>query len=215
MLTLFEKGGFMMYPLALCSVLALAFVVERLWSLRRKKVLIPEIISVLEQVKKLDDLTMVKAVCEKFSGPFASIVIGCIDNRDLPSEELRSTIEDEGRQQVRYLSRGLVLLETIAGIAPLLGLMGTVMGMIEVFTVIETLGVGQAQALSGGISKALITTATGLFIGIPALVAYNLLNSRSEGMILDIEKYTLLLLNKIIRLQNKSNETIELNLHSK
>lgn len=87
--------------------------------------------------------------------------------------------------------------------------------MIEVFTVIETLGVGQAQALSGGISKALITTATGLFIGIPTLVAYNLLNSRSEGMILDIEKYTLLLLNKIIRLQNKSDEPIELNLHSK
>ncbi len=215
MFELFQKGGIMMYPLALCSMLVVAVFMERLWSLRKKKVLIPEIVTVLEQVKKPEDLSIVRSVCEKFLGPFGAIVIACIDNRDMPVEELRLTIEDEGRQQVRKLTQGLGILETVAGIAPLLGLLGTVLGMIEVFSIIEQLGVGQAKALSGGISEALVTTAVGLFIGIPALVAYNFLNSRSEGLILDIEKYTVLMVNKIIRMGTGSNANVAVDLHSK
>jgi biopolymer transport protein ExbB len=138
-----------------------------------------------------------------------------IDNRDLPPDELRILIEDEGRQQVRSLNRGLGVIETIAGIAPLMGLLGTVLGMIKVFDVIQTLGVGQARALSGGISEALITTATGLMIGIPALIFYNYLSSRSESLILDIEKYTVLLLNKIVRLNRRSEEKVEVNFRGK
>jgi biopolymer transport protein ExbB len=126
-------------------------------------------------------------------------------------------VEDEGRQEVRLLQRGLVSLETVAAVAPLLGLLGTVLGMIKVFTVIETLGVGQAKALSGGISEALVTTATGLLIGIPALIAYNFFNHRAEAFVLDMEKYVILLLNKLIRFNRKEeNQVIEnLNLRSK
>lgn len=200
-----------MYPLVLSSLIALAVIVERLWSQRRKKILIPEIIAVLEQVKKLDDLNLAYEVARKFNGPFSEIVKACLENSDLPPAELRNTIEDEGRQQVRYLTRGLGVLETIAAIAPLLGLLGTVIGMIEVFNVIQQLGVGQAKALSGGISEALITTATGLIIGIPSLIAYNFFSSRSQNLILDIEKFTLLLLNKIIRLQSKGEEVEQIN----
>lgn len=202
----------MMYPLALSSVLALAVVAERIWSLRSKKILIPEIVAVLEQVNKFEDFSLARSVCQKFQGPFPHIVVACIDNRDLPADELRVTIEDEGRQQIRKLNRGLGILETVAGVAPLLGLLGTVLGMIKVFAVIQELGVGQAKALSGGISEALITTVVGLFIGIPALIAYNYFTSRSENLTLDIEKYTLMLLNKIIRIRAGAEEQLQLKL---
>ncbi|RMG64242.1 MAG: MotA/TolQ/ExbB proton channel family protein [Calditrichaeota bacterium] len=214
MIELFQKGGIMMYPLAICSILAVAIVLERLWTVRRKRILIPEIVGVLDQIHKDEDFPLVESVCRKFEGPFARIVLACIQNRDLPSDELRTLIEDQGRQEVRTLNRGLVLLETVAAVAPLMGLLGTVLGMIKVFEVIQTLGVGQAKALSGGISEALITTATGLFIGIPVLILYNYLASRSENLILDIEKYTVDLLNRIIRMKRETSEEVQINFRS-
>ena len=206
MLDLFMKGGWVMYPLVFSSILALAVALERFWYLRKRKVLIPEIISVLDQIKTPGDLHLAKSICDKFGGPFSRIVQTGINNRDLPAEELRILVEDEGRQEVRILQRGLVTLETIAAVAPLMGLLGTVLGMIKVFNVIETLGVGQAKALSGGISEALITTATGLIIGIPVYIAYNYFNNRAEAFILDMEKYVILLLNKLIRFRRKENQ---------
>lgn len=212
MLEMFKQGGIMMYPLVFCSVVALAVIVERLISLRRNKILIPEILAVKEQFSSNEDVSIVRSVCKKFSGPLGNIFIKCLDNRDLQGDDLRATIEDEGRQEVRSLSRGLGVLETIAGVAPLLGLLGTVLGMIEVFNVIESVGVGQAKALSGGIAKALITTATGLFIGIPALVAYNYFNARYESLTLDIEGHVLDLLHRLARMRNPEGEPVNLNL---
>lgn len=205
----------MMYPLVLASIIGLTIIIERLWNLRKKKILVPEIIAVLDKINEMENFSLVHSVCEKFSGPFSQIAMSCIDNRDLPQEELRVLIEDEGRQQVRSLNRGLGVIETIAGIAPLMGLLGTVLGMIKVFDIIQTLGVGQARALSGGISEALITTAAGLMIGIPALIFYNYLDSRAESLILDIEKYTVLLLNKIFRINHKTEAKTELNFRAK
>jgi len=215
MIELFQKGGYMMYPLLVASIMGLVITLERIWSLRRKKVLVPEIITILDKISSTEDYSLARSVCSKFAGPFSIITMTCIDNRDLHPDELRVLIEDEGRQQVRTLNRGLGVIETIAGIAPLMGLLGTVLGMIKVFNVIKTLGVGQAQSLSGGISEALITTATGLMIGIPALIFYNYLSSRSENLILDIEKYTILLLNKIIRLNRKSDIKMDLDFRGK
>jgi len=206
MLDIFSKGGLMMYPLLLSSIIALAVGIERLWYLRRKKILIPQIVGVLEQIKSPNDLELARSVCQKYDAPFSRIVLMSLDNRDLPPDELRALIEDEGRQEVRSLERGLVALETVAAVAPLMGLLGTVLGMIKVFDVIQTLGVGQAKALSGGISEALITTATGLFIGIPALIAYTYFSSRSEALILDMEKHVILLLNKIIRFRRSEQK---------
>lgn len=205
----------MMYPLLLSSILGLTIIIERFIVLRKKKILVPEITAVIDKINEIENFSLVRSVCEKFKGPFSQITMSCIDNRDLPPEELRVLIEDEGRQQVRTLNRGLGTIETIAGIAPLMGLLGTVLGMIKVFDIIQSLGVGQARALSGGISEALITTAAGLMIGIPALIFYNYLNSRSESLILDIEKYIVLLLNKIVRLNHKSEEKTEINLRAK
>jgi biopolymer transport protein ExbB len=205
MVDLVIKGGWVMYPLLLSSIIALSVIIERFWFLRRKKVLTPEIISVLDQINSPDDLNLVKSICRKSEGTFSKIVLTSLDNQDLPPEELRILVEDEGRQRVRTLERGLITLETVAAVAPLLGLLGTVFGMIKVFNVIQTLGVGQAKALSGGISEALITTATGLTIGIPVLIAFNFFRHRTDAFILDMEKHIIILLNKLIRFQRVEN----------
>ena len=214
MLELFSKGGWIMYFLLLSSIVALAVTIERLWYLRRKKILVPDIITALDQIRAPEDLNLTQSICRKFDGPFSRILLTTIENRDLSAEELRNLVEDDGRQAVRSLERGLGTLETVAAIAPLLGLLGTVLGMIKVFDVIQTLGVGQAKALSGGISEALITTAAGLMIGIPVLIVYNFFRHRSEVFILDIEKYVVLLLNKLIHFkhgyQKETGESINL-----
>ncbi|RPI02176.1 MAG: MotA/TolQ/ExbB proton channel family protein [Calditrichaeota bacterium] len=195
------RGGIMMIPLLLSSVIGLAVVIERLASLKRKSILIPEIISVVESIGRMEDIQLAVAICEKNSGPFANIILTSLQNMDLTSEEMRELLTDQGRQEVRSLERGLPILETVAGVAPLMGLLGTVLGMIKVFSVISLQGTGQASLLAGGISEALITTVTGLVIGIPALIMYNYFSNRAENFIMDIEKYTTRLTHKIRHLQ--------------
>lgn len=193
----FRKGGFIIYPLLICSVAALAIVIEKWIILRRKKVIIPEIVNILDNIKGSADIGLALSICEKHKGPFANVIRMGLENRNLPKEEIKETLNDQGRQEVRYLERGLMILETIAGIAPLLGLLGTVIGILKVFDVISSMGVGQATAMAGGISEALITTIVGLSIGIPALVGYNYFINKAEGLILEIEKYSSLLLKKV------------------
>ena len=191
------KGGIIMVPLFLCSVAALAVAIEKAVTLRRRKIIVPEVVAVLENVKETNDFGLAVAICEKHRGPLASIVRLSLENHGLPREDLKETLLDQGRQEVHQLERGLGVLETVAGIAPLLGLLGTVLGILKVFKVIAVMGVGQATSLAGGISEALITTIAGLFIGIPALVAYNYFGNKAEGLVLEIEKYSNRLLNKI------------------
>jgi len=197
-----QHGGILMIPLILCSIIVLAIVIERAISLRKKKVLIPEIINVIDTIKKPGDIHLAISICQKNEGAFANIVKLGLENTDLSNDELKDLISDQGRQEVRSLEKGLVVIETIAGIAPLLGLLGTVVGMIKVFTVISEQGLGQTQALSGGISEALITTVIGLSIGIPSLVLYNYFTDKAENLILDIEKFTSKLLRKLTRFQS-------------
>lgn len=193
----FGKGGMIMYPLLLCSIAALAIVIEKMITLRRKKVIIPEIVSVLDNIKGAADVGLALSICEKHRGPFANIIRAGLEHRDLPREEIKETLTDQGRQEVHYLERGLVILETVAAIGPLLGLLGTVIGILKVFNVISELGMGQASALSGGISEALITTIAGLSIGIPAVVAFNYFSDKAERLVLEIEKYSSILLKKV------------------
>jgi biopolymer transport protein ExbB len=203
-----QKGGIVMIPLLLGSILTLAIVIERAISLRPKKIIIPEIVTAVERIKCPDDIRVAESICETHPGTFANVMLPALRNKDLNREELKEFIIDQGRQEVRTLERGLVGLETIAGVAPLLGLMGTVVGMIKVFNVISQQGLGQANVLSQGISEALITTVTGLAIGIPALIAYNFFTSKAEGVVMDIEKYTASLLHRI-RLMTECREETE------
>jgi len=201
------KGGIMMIPLAICSILGLAIVIEKAFSLRRKKVIVPEIVNVLEDIKGPDDVGLALSICERHQGPFANVIREGLENRKLPKDEIKEALEDQGRQEVHTLERGLVILDTIAGIAPLLGLLGTVIGILKVFNVIAELGVGQATALSGGISEALITTIMGLSIGIPAVVVYNYFTNKAEELVLEIEKHSSALLKKVTSF--KSNARVE------
>ena len=195
------QGGVLMIPLAACSVLAVWVVVDRAFHLRASRVMEPEIVGVIDSIEEPGDIPLARSICDKHPGPFAAIVRVALDNRERPRVELRELIEDQGRQEVARLERGLGLLETVAGIAPLLGLLGTVLGMIQVFEVVSQQGVGQAQSLSGGISQALITTAAGLSIGIPALVGYNYFVGKAERLVLDMEAQTNRLVQKILRFQ--------------
>lgn len=195
------KGGFVMYPLLLCSIVALAIIIEKLITLRRKKVIIPEVVSVLDNIKGTGDIGLALSICEKHQGPFANIIRTGLENRDIPRDELKEVMLDQGRQEVNYLERGMVILETIAAIAPLLGLLGTVIGILHVFDVLVQEGTRQAAVFSQGISEALITTIAGLSIGIPTVVVYNLFTNKAERLVLEIEKYSALLLTKITSFQ--------------
>lgn len=186
-----------MIPLLLGSIFTLAIVIERAFSLRAKKIIIPEIVTAVERIKCPEDIRVAESICETYPGTFANVMLPALRNQNLNREELKEFIIDQGRQEVRTLERGLVGLETVAGVAPLLGLMGTVLGMIKVFNVISQQGLGQANVLSGGISEALITTVTGLVIGIPAFIAYNFFTNKAESIVMDIEKYSASLLHSI------------------
>lgn len=201
-----SRGGVIMIPLLASSIIGLAIVIERAFRLRRKNVLIPEIINIVESLNSIRDLELASTICRKNKGPFANIILTGLENQDLSQKEIKELLNDQGRQQVRTLERGLPTLDTIAGIAPLMGLLGTVLGMIKVFTVISQQGTGQASLLAGGISEALITTATGLVIGILALIMYNYYSNIAEQYIMDIEKYTSKLLRKSRRLKQEKVE---------
>jgi len=205
MIEIFERGGLMMYPLALASVLALAIIIERFFSLRKRKVIIPEIISVVEQFSSFKDMELAKNICTKYNGPLSNLIQLGLENTDLERAEIKELIEDEGRQEVRHLERGMTILETIAVISPLMGLLGTVLGMIKVFGVIKEQGIGNAAALSGGISEALITTVTGLFVGIPVLIFFNYFSRKAENFVLDIEKYSIILIQKIHKISQSTS----------
>jgi biopolymer transport protein ExbB len=205
-LEFFGKGGFVMYPLLLCSIAGLAIVIEKFITLRRKKVIIPEIVSVIDNIKDPGDVGLALSICEKHNGPFANIIRAGLESRNMPKEEIKETLNDQGRQEVHQLERGLVILETIAAIAPLLGLLGTVIGILKVFNVISVMGVGQANALSGGISEALITTIIGLSIGIPAVVGYNYFTNKAERLVLQIEKHSSALLKKVTSFREQPDQ---------
>jgi biopolymer transport protein ExbB len=182
-----KAGGWLMIPILVCSLVASTIIVERLWSLRRARVLPERLLEALREwseggmvsLAKLDKLTM--------QSPLGRIVAVGLVNRARGREIVKETIEDTGRYVVHQLERFLNTLGTIAAITPLLGLLGTVFGMIEVFTVISVQGTGDAEQLAGGISKALITTAAGLTVAIPTLLFYRYFRGKVDALVLHME----------------------------
>lgn len=190
MWAIFVKGGPVMIPLAVLSVIALAVTIEKLIALRNARVIQGEIVSCIESIRTPADIPLAVKICERFDTPFANIVRAGLLEAGKPIHIVRQAMEDTGRREVKRLERYMVLLETAAAAGPLLGLLGTVTGMIEVFSVISVSGVGQTGMLSGGIAEALITTVFGLIIGIPALIAYNLFDARVDGLVIRIDTYS-------------------------
>ena len=187
MLDWITKGGVVMYPLLLCSVMALAIIIERAWSLRRKKIISKTFVIKVEDLIRKEMIPEAIAFCNMNKSAMSNVMLTGIKHYGRVREIIKEVIEDAGKKEVGILHRYLNLLGGIAAIAPLLGLLGTVTGMIRTFNVINLQGVGDPQSMAGGISEALITTATGLTIGIPALALYKFFQGRAEVLVLDME----------------------------
>lgn len=187
--SLLRQGGPVMVPLALCSIFALAVVLDRFWALRRKRVLPGELLAAARRFRAGDDPGSVLAPCDSRPGPLASVLSALLEEPPRERELAVERVQTAGRRAVRELERGLVALEIIAAISPLLGLLGTVLGMFNTFQVIAEQGLGDPGALSGGISQALITTIFGLGIAIPTAVAQSYFSHRVDDLVLEIEEH--------------------------
>ncbi len=190
-------GGPIMIPLFICSILALAVILERAINIRKDRIIRPELVDVINAIRGPEDIQIVFARCNAIKGPFSNIIKRTISNNHLSREEKVLDIQVAGRQEARSLERMLIVLEVITAIAPLLGLLGTVLGMSQVFDVISEVGLGQTKAFSGGIAQALRTTIIGLSVAIPSLIAYSSFDRKVDNLILEMEKYSMLLLNKL------------------
>lgn len=186
-----EAGGWLMIPILLSSVIAVAIIVERLWSLQTKKIAPASLVAQVWQWHKADSLDESRIDALSSNSPLGRVLAAGLSNRNYSRDVMKETIEDTGRQVVHELERFLNSLGTIAAITPLLGLLGTVVGMIKVFTAIMSHGVGNPAILAGGISEALITTAAGLFVAIPTLIMYRYLRGKVDALVLKMEEEAL------------------------
>jgi biopolymer transport protein ExbB len=177
-----------MLPIILCSVIAAAIILERLWTLQKNRVLPRDLTAEVWDWVRNSQLNHKHIQALHDSSPLGRILAAGLINRHRDHEVIKEAIQDSGRHVVHELERYLNSLGTIAAISPLLGLLGTVFGMIQVFAAITAHGVGNPAVLAGGISQALITTAAGLSVAIPALIGYRYLRGRVDALVVHMEK---------------------------
>jgi biopolymer transport protein ExbB len=199
MIELIIKGGPVMGPILLCSVISLAIIVERCLSLRRHRILRYDILQRIEELLRDRKIPEATTLCKRYPSSMTRILLAAILNHDKTRQEIKEVIEDAGRHEVPVLERYLMILGTIVSISTLLGLLGTITGMIKTFNVIAALGYGHPEALAGGISEALIATASGLGVAIPTLVLYNFFSSKVDALVIEMEKNSLRMLNILKR----------------
>lgn len=191
MLLVIQKGGVLMYPILLLSVLSLAIFMERLYTLRKEKYIPSAFTKKLKELIGKAQFSDAVNLCDVQECAVGRVASQVLKNRTRPWDQVVSIAEEAGKQEADKLSRFQETMTTIVAIAPLLGLLGTVFGMIQIFNVLSTGGIGDAQALSGGIAEALLTTAAGLSVAIPAQIFYYVIKYRSDMIIKDLEKETL------------------------
>jgi biopolymer transport protein ExbB len=192
-------GGWLMAPILLCSTLAVAIIIERFWTLRRSKVLPEGLSSTVEDWAARHELDQRHIDQLSVESPLGRIYSAALLNRKRSREVIKEAVEDTGRHVVHDLERFLNTLGTIAGISPLLGLLGTVIGMIKVFSAIMISGVGDANVLAGGISEALITTAAGLTVAIPSYFFYRFFRGMVAEYVISMEERAIGLIDCIER----------------
>lgn len=177
----------MMWPLMICSIGAMAIIAERLWSLQRKKILPPELLAQVWKLYRENRLDEIALRNLKASSPLGEIIAAGLINSKHGREVMKEAIEDVGRRITHDLERFLNALGTIAETSPLLGLLGTVFGMIEIFSQLMEHGAGDPTVLAGGISVALITTATGLAVAIPSLIFHRYFQRLVDDYVISME----------------------------
>jgi biopolymer transport protein ExbB len=199
MLEILLAGGWMMWPIVLCSIVALAIVIERFWTLRASNV-VPKGVGVqVEAWAAADELDLEHLNRLRSESALGKVLAAALANRHRSRDVIKEAVEDTGRHVVHELERFLNTLGTIAGVTPLLGLLGTVIGMIRVFSAIMVSGVGNPNEPAGGISEALLTTAAGLTVAIPSYFFFRYFKGRVEEYVVSMEERAISLISAIER----------------
>lgn len=193
LLSFLHQGAPVIYVILGLSVVGVACAVYCALALRRRTVL-PESLVRLAETLRGTDCTEAEAHCRREGGAFAELLLTVILTRGIGREEAEALVEGAGRRAAHDLQRGVLVLEVIAGISPLLGLLGTVLGMYNVFGQIAQVGAQEMHRLSGGIHEALVTTIAGLVVAIPAFVAYTWFSRRADDRVLEMERYAVSLM---------------------
>lgn len=204
MFELVRSGGLMMAPIILCSIIAIAIVIERFWTLNPARIAPRNALADLWQKLRQNQLDAAQLRELRLSSPLGQILAAGLVSAKSGRAVMTESIEQAASHVVHDMERYLSTLGTIAAITPLLGLLGTVFGMIEVFSEIMQVGTGNANALAGGISQALITTAAGLSVGIPSLMFYRMFLRRVESLVVELERESIKLVDAL-----HSNRTVE------
>jgi biopolymer transport protein ExbB len=191
LLDLLVQGGWIMALLLVLSLLALGIILERLYNLRASRILPPDLVPAIEADINRGNLKQARQRAEEDPCPLGRILASGLRNSGMSREVIKESVEETGRHVVTDMSRYLTLLGTIAAISPLLGLLGTVVGMIKVFAVITSQGVGDPSVLAGGISEALLTTAFGMTIAIPTIALHRYFNAKLDRLVVDMEQSAL------------------------
>ncbi|MBE2291337.1 MAG: MotA/TolQ/ExbB proton channel family protein [Xanthomonadales bacterium] len=194
---LVKAGGWPMLPLLLLGVAALAIILERLWSLRRNEVMPPKLGEEVRNWAARGQLDPAHIESLRRNSPLGALLAAALDVRHKPREQIRERIEDTGRHLVFRMERYLSALGTIASAGPLLGLLGTVVGMIQMFLGVLDHGLGDVNQLAGGIGKALVCTATGMIVAVPALIFHRYFRSRIAGYVIEMEQEATALLDAL------------------
>lgn len=188
MLEIIKAGGWVMWPIILCSVIALGIVLERSWTLRTARIIPAHLVAQAWHLLRSGDLSEEQIAAVRDSSPLGRVLAAGLTLRDAPREVMKERIEDVGRHVGHEMERYLNTLGTIAAISPFLGLLGTVSGLIRVFSSITETGLGNPTVLAGGISEALVATFAGLAIAIPSLIAYRYFRGRVVELVMLIEQ---------------------------
>jgi len=204
-LELIRAGGFLMWPILACSVISMAIIAERFWSLRESKIVPVNLVANVWQWHKSDQLDAKRIQALRVNSPLGMILAAGLLNRKHSREIMKESIEEVGRLVAHSLERFLNTLGTISSITPLLGLLGTVIGMIKVFTVITSQGIGDPSVLSEGISEALLTTAAGLSVAIPSLMFYRYFRGKVDDLVVTMEQEALKMVEVMHGIREKDN----------
>ncbi|MCP4681298.1 MAG: MotA/TolQ/ExbB proton channel family protein [Desulfobacterales bacterium] len=188
MLELIVKGGIFMYPIIFCSIAAVAVFMDRLWVLRRKHIIPEDFIRNVEGLLKKQKISEAVFLCQSDMSSIARIFLSGLKNSQKGMWLVKEAIEERGSREATILEKNVGILSTIANLTPLLGLLGTVSGMIKTFNAISLQGVGDPGPLAGGIAEALITTATGLCVAIPTLICHRFLKDKAGALIFRMEE---------------------------
>jgi len=188
---LVREGGWVMLPIILCSVAAMAIIVERVWSLRRQRICPRRLVEQIWQWAKSGHLDVARVSALRAGSPLGQVLAAGLMNLQHSREVMKESIEEAGRHVVLELEKYLNTLGTIAAVTPLLGLYGTVLGMIKIFSAISSSGVGNPAVLAGGISEALFTTVAGLTVAIPSLMAHRYFQRRVDELVSTMEQEAL------------------------